>query len=104
MTFVQNHTFSGANAMRAILRFRDHEGFQRAALHMAIAGVLAGLAVYVPSLVVPGFGPITAAWAAAGLLAAASFGATPPAARVRVGEIGLTAGIAGAAGAIAAFL
>src|SRR5262245_22744688 len=61
--------------MRAILRFRDHEGFQRAALHMAIAGVLAGLAVYVMSLTVPGFGPITAAWAAAGLLAAAAFGA-----------------------------
>jgi hypothetical protein len=90
--------------MRATLRFIDHEGFQRAALHMAVAGVLAGLAVHVGSLIVPGFGPITAAWAAAGLLAATALGAAPPAMRARVAEIGLVAGVAGAAGAIAALV
>lgn len=67
--------------MTTTVRFNDHEGFQRAALHMAIAGGLAGLAVHVAHAVWPGFGPITAAWAAAALVGAAAFGATRPEAR-----------------------
>jgi hypothetical protein len=77
------------------LRFRDHEEFHRAALHMAVAGGLAGLAVHVAGLVFPGFGP---AWATAGLVGAVGFAAQPPAWRVRVGEIGLTVAVVLAVG------
>jgi hypothetical protein len=88
--------------MPTTVRFRDHEEFQRAALHMAIAGSLAGLGAYAAGLTVPAFGGLTAAWAAAALVAAAAFGAARPSVRLRVVELGLVAGVSAAAGAVAA--
>jgi hypothetical protein len=88
--------------MTTTVRFNDHEGFQRAALHMAIAGVLAGLAVHVAHTLLPGFGPITAAWAAATLLGAAAFGAARPESRGRLRELVILAAVSAAAGAAAA--
>jgi hypothetical protein len=69
---------------------------------MAIAGSLAGLGAYVVGLTMPAFGGLTAAWAAAGLVAAAAFGAARPAVRLRVMELALIAGVSAGAGAVAA--
>ena len=88
--------------MPTTVRFRDHEEFQRAALHMAIAGSLAGLGAYAVGLTIPAFGGLTAAWAAAALVAAAAFGAAPPARRLRVFDLALVGGVSAAAGAVAA--
>ena len=87
--------------MPTTVRFRDHEEFQRSALHMAIAGTLAGLGVYVLGVTMPAFGGLTATWAAAALLGAAAFGAARPAIRLRVLELALVAGVSAAAGAVA---
>src|SRR5688572_8687690 len=92
----------GAPRMPTTVRFRDHEEFQRAALHMAIAGSLAGLGAYAVGMTVPAFGGLTAAWAAAALVAAAAFGAARPAIRLRVMELALIAGVSASAGAVAA--
>jgi hypothetical protein len=88
--------------MATTVRFRDHEGFQRAALHMTIAGVLAGLAVHIAGGLVPGFGPITYAWAAAALLGATAFGAASPGSRLRLRELILLGMVSAGAGAAAA--
>jgi hypothetical protein len=73
------------------IRFREHEEFHRAALHMAVAGGLAGLAVHVAGLLFPGFGP---SWAMAGLVGVTAYAAQSPPLRTRVGEIGLTVAVA----------
>src|SRR5262245_53573567 len=78
--------------MATTLRFRDHEDFHRAAIHMAIAGALTGLAAHVAGLIFAGFGPLNGAWALAAVMAAAAYGATAPAARARVGDLLLLAG------------
>src|SRR6186713_424189 len=88
----------GAPRMPTTVRFRDHEEFQRSALHMAIAGTLAGLGVYALGVTMPAFGGLTATWAAAALLGAAAFGAARPAIRLRVLELALVAGVSAAAG------
>ena len=76
--------------MATTLRFRDHEDFQRAALHMAVAGALGGLGVCLLGMTVPGFGPLLGgAWAMAGLMGAAAFGAASPETRMRVLDLGL---------------
>jgi hypothetical protein len=90
--------------MATVLRFRDHEEFQRAALHMGAAGVLAGLVVHTAGLIDPALGPFTAPWAAAGLMAAAAFGAAKPVARLQVRELGIIAGVGAAVGMALAFL
>jgi len=84
--------------MATTIRFRDHEEFQRAALHMAIAGGLGGLGVAALSATVPGFGPLGGAWAMAALTGAAAFGAARPVVRVRVVELVLTVSVICAAG------
>lgn len=73
--------------MATTIRFRDHEEFQRAALHMGIAGTLAGMGVLALSLTVQGFGPLGGAWAMAALAGAAAFGAASPATRMKLTEI-----------------
>jgi hypothetical protein len=75
--------------MATTIRFRDHEEFQRAALHMAIAGTLAGMAVLALSQTVQGFGPLGGAWAMAALAGAAAFGAASPTTRTKPTEIAL---------------
>src|SRR5262249_23064156 len=90
-------------AMATTIRFREHEEFQRAALHMAIAGALAGTAGWIAFRAVPGFGPVGGAWALAALLVAAAFGAASPVWRTRPVELvrfGLIGAGAGAAFAI----
>lgn len=77
--------------MSTTIRFREHEEFHRAALHMAVAGGLSGLAVHVAGLLFPGFGP---SWAMAGMVGATAYAAQSPSWRTRVGEMGLTAAAA----------
>jgi hypothetical protein len=79
------------------LRFRDHEEFHRTALHMGVAGVLAGLAVHVAGLVYAPFGGLTSPWGLAGVMAASAYGATAPKSRLRFGELGLLVALALAA-------
>ena len=79
------------------LRFRDHEEFHRAALHMAIAGAVAGLAAHLAGLVFAGVGGMTAPLPLAVLVAAAGFGAARPRDRRRVDELAPIALLAGAA-------
>jgi hypothetical protein len=76
--------------MSTLFRFREHEEFHRAALHMAVAGGLSGLAVHVASLLFPGFGP---SWAIAGVIGATAYAAQAPSWRSRIGEIGLTVAV-----------
>src|SRR5262245_37069727 len=84
--------------MATTIRFRDHEEFQRAALHMGVAGTVAGMAVLVLSVAVPGFGPLGGAWAMAALAGAAAFGAASPGTRLKLTEIVLTVAVALATG------
>jgi hypothetical protein len=85
--------------MATTIRFREHEEFQRAAVHMAIAGALAGLAGYVAFRAIPGFGPVGGAWALAALVVAAAFGAAAPARRTRPVELIVFAATGAGAGA-----
>jgi hypothetical protein len=87
---VQHSTLAKEISMATTIRFRDHEEFQRAALHMGIAGALAGMGVLALSLTVQGFGPLGGAWAMATLAGAAAFGAASPSTRMKVSEIALT--------------
>lgn len=84
--------------MATTLRFREHEDFQRAAIHMAIAGALAGLATHVAGLLFPGFGGLGGPWALAVVMAAAAFGAATPAARARVADLAIVVAAIGVVG------
>lgn len=66
------------------LTFRDHEEFHRAAIHMAVAGTMAGLAANVAGLAWPGFGPLAGAWGLAAVAGAAAYGAARPSERNQV--------------------
>lgn len=83
--------------MQATIRFRDHEEFQRAALHMGIAGVLAGLAAHVATQLIPGAGPT---WILTALMAATAYGASRPANRTRLADLALVALVALGAGGL----
>jgi len=87
--------------MATTIRFRDHEEFQRAALHMAIAGSLAGMTTLVLSSVIPAFGPLVGPWSTAALLAAAAFGASPPRTRTHLRDLILLGTVTLAAAALA---
>jgi hypothetical protein len=84
--------------MATTIRFREHDEFQRAAVHMAVSGALAGLASHVIGLLFPGFGPAFGPWGLALLMAATAFGAVPSERRGRVGEILLHLGALGLVG------
>jgi hypothetical protein len=81
--------------MSMIWEFREHEAFHRAALHMAIAGGLAGLGAHVAGLAVPSFGPVTGAFALAAVATATSYGVLAPAERGRLAMLArlLVAGV-----------
>lgn len=80
------------------VRFREHEDFQRAALHMGIAGLCAGLAGHIAGWVFPGLGALTGSVPMALLLGAVAFAATPPRDRASVRALAAiaTAALAGA--------
>lgn len=84
--------------MSTTLRFREHEEFHRAALHMGVAGALAGLAAHVAGLLFPGMGPVSGPWAMAALTAAAGYGAASPRTRLRLGELKTVLVLAAVAG------
>lgn len=84
--------------MSTSLRFRDHAEFHRAALHMGVAGALAGLAAHVAGLVFPGAFTPAGPWAVAALTGAAAFGAASPRTRARLGELGRLLVLAAAGG------
>ncbi len=81
--------------MSTTIRFRDHEEFHRAALHMAIAGGMCGLAAHVATVLAPGF---SVAWVTATLVAAAAFGAADPRLRLRIRDLLVVAVVALGAG------
>ncbi len=78
--------------MATTIRFREHEAFHRAALHMGIAGFLAGLAAHVVGLLFPSFGSMVGPWSLAAVMTAAAYGATAPDRRNRVTELAVLAG------------
>jgi hypothetical protein len=80
------------------LTFRDHEEFHRAAIHMAIAGGIAGLAAHVASLAAPDFGPTTGAWGLAAVAGGAAFGAAKPEERLQLRSLLLCILLAAASG------
>jgi hypothetical protein len=86
--------------MATTIRFREHEEFQRAALHMTLFGALAGASAWLAGQLVPSFGPPGGAWALATLAAAAAFGASAPARHTRgvelvlLGLVALAIGVA----------
>src|SRR5262249_53612433 len=75
--------------MATTLRFREHEEFHRATLHMAIAGGLSALAFHVLSLLFPVFGDVLGSWGIATIAGATLYGATAPSVRTRVTELAL---------------
>lgn len=75
--------------MATTVRFREHEEFHRAALHMGLAGALAGLFAHIAGLAFPRVGDLGAPVPLALLLGAAAFGAASPQRRTRLREIGL---------------
>lgn len=79
------------------LKFAEHEEFHRAAIHMTVAGALAGLAAHVATLLDPRLGGLAAPIPLATLAAAAAYGATRPAIRTRVRELAVLVGLAAAA-------
>src|SRR5688572_16951064 len=84
--------------MATTIRFREHDEFHRAAVHMAVAGALAGLASHVIGLLFPGFGPAFGPWGLALVMALTAFAALPSERRSRVGEILLYLGALGVVG------
>jgi hypothetical protein len=82
------------------IHFEEHGGFHRAALHMSVAGGMAGLAAHVLSLIEPRLGGAAAALPMAIVAGAALRGAAPAEARSRAGDLPLVvvgASVAGAA-------
>jgi hypothetical protein len=75
--------------MATTLRFREHEEFHRAALHMGLAGAGAGLVAHLTGILYPRVGGLLAPIPLAILVGAAAFGAASPETRVRLKEIGV---------------
>ena len=75
--------------MATTLKFREHEEFHRAALHMGIAGAGAGLLAHLAGLLYPRLGGLGAPIPLAILAGAAAFGAASPETRARVRDLGL---------------
>lgn len=85
------------------ISFVDHPGFHRAALHMAVAGGLAGLAAHVTYLLEPRVGGLAAPLPLAVVAGAAVYGAAAPETRARGRDLSLVVlGAAFAAAALAA--
>ncbi|MEM9489847.1 MAG: hypothetical protein AAGC55_11920 [Myxococcota bacterium] len=82
--------------MTSTLEFRQHEEFHRAALHMALAGAVAGLIAFLA------FQGASSPWALAIVAGATVFGALSPTLRRYIDELAARVGLlAGAAGALA---
>ncbi len=85
------------------ISFVDHSGFHRAALHMAVAGGLAGLAAHVTSLLEPRIGGLAAPLPLAVVAGAAVYGAAAPETRARARDLSIVVlGVAFAAAALSA--
>ena len=82
------------------ITFVDHSRFHRAALHMAVAGGMAGLAAHVTSLLEPRMGGTTSPLPLAVVAGAAVYGAAAPETRARARDLALV--VLGAAFAAAA--
>ena len=82
------------------ISFVDHPGFHRAALHMAVAGGLAGLAAHVTSLLEPRVGNLAAPLPLAVVAGAAVYGAAAAETRARARDLAVV--VLGAAFAAAA--
>ena len=82
------------------ISFVDHPRFHRAALHMAVAGGMAGLAAHVTSLLEPRMGGLPAPLPLAVVAGAAVYGAASPETRARGRDLALV--VLGAAFAAAA--
>jgi len=82
------------------ISFVDHPGFHRAALHMAVAGGLAGLAAHVTSLLEPRIGNLAAPLPLAVVAGAAVYGAAAAETRARARDLAVV--VLGAAFAAAA--
>jgi hypothetical protein len=78
--------------MATTIRFRDHELFHGAALHMGVAGFLTGLAAHVAGLLFPSFGSIVGPWSVAAVMTAVAYAATPVERRNRISELAVLAG------------
>ena len=90
--------------MSTSIRFREHEEFHRAALHMAVAGAGAGLAAHVAGLLFPAAAGLGGPIALALIAGAAAYGAAPPARRIHLREILVVVlGIAAGAAALKLF-
>ncbi|HTE52701.1 MAG TPA: hypothetical protein VK698_17735, partial [Kofleriaceae bacterium] len=81
-------TATRAAAMPAI-QFEDHPSFHRAALHMTVAGALAGLAAHVLTLLEPRLGGLAAPLPLAIVAGAALRGAAPREIRARASDLAL---------------
>jgi hypothetical protein len=85
------------------ISFVDHAGFHRAALHMAVAGGMAGLAAHVSSLLEPRMGGLAAPLPLAVVAGAAVYGAAAPETRARARDLSIVVlGSAFAAAALSA--
>ncbi len=82
--------------MATVLRFKEHEEFQRAALHMGVAGVLAGLGAFVAIELYPRLASEGTAWIVALLVAAAAFGAARPETRTKPRDLAILATVTAA--------
>src|SRR5688572_13092853 len=82
------------------ISFVDHPRFHRAALHMAVAGGMAGLAAHVTSLLEPRLGGSAGPLPLAVVAGAAVYGAAAPETRARARDLALV--VLGAAFAAAA--
>ncbi len=85
------------------ISFVDHPRFHRSALHMAVAGGMAGLAAHVTSLLEPRMGGLAAPLPLAVVAGAAVYGAASPETRARGRDLALVVlGSAFAAAALSA--
>lgn len=92
----------GAASSRTI-GFADHAGFHRTALHMAVAGGLAGLAAHVVTLLEPKLGTMGSPIPVAAVAGAAVYGAASPETRAKARDLAtVVLGAAFAAAALAA--
>jgi hypothetical protein len=71
------------------VRFRDHEGFHRSTLHMAIAGALGGLFALILQHAIAGFGVFHGAWSLATLIVPTAYAAAAPDRRLRFTNLAL---------------
>jgi hypothetical protein len=73
--------------MSLTVRFEEHQEFHRAATHMAVAGLFAGLGAHVARLLAPALGSATGPFALACLVGGIAWGATPERERARVARL-----------------